>query len=491
MNSRERIIRALNKNKKYPVYIMGIDIGTSNVKAGLFNINDLRIDCMLTIPYNEHLRENCLEIWNKTKEVITKLSDNINDSSLIAAVGLSGQMHSTVFYDKAGNVHDSIVSWQDHRCDHILKKYGGRSTTDFMNSIVKSINLEELGIDRIPSGYMISTLFYLKENDKRFYKKIGHVTLLTDFIRGKLLEKYDFKTDQTNAGSTGMFDIRTYKWKSDLLKVMDISIELLPDVCTTSDVMGYTGEVINKMLGFRNSIPVICGGGDNQISVYGSGVDFLDTSTHLNIGTGSMISRQVKKFKKISGIETRCYINKNYIQVGASLGGGKNYKFLKKQVKLDYREMDILASMVPPGSSGLIFNTGPTRLDNSRNSGFYGIVKNNNSAGTKSRAVMEGVLADLLSFYKKIGEEKSDYIICSGGGMINSKTWPQIAADMFGKTVKVTRFEGTILGSALLAAGSMGIDISYNKLFDLEYGYKEFKPDAKNNRFYNSINWCR
>jgi xylulokinase len=478
----------IKKKETLSGYTLGLDVGTTNAKAGLLDLESMQLVKIESRAYAKSRHLNCNEIWDCAKEAIISLLEKTGREHPLKAIGLSGQMHGSVFYDEHKNFFQEIINWQDQRADIPLEKYDDRSVADVINEKVSSVIMDDLGIDRIPSGYMLSTLFFLKENEKDFFEKIKYVCLPTDFIRAQLTGGLDFKTDRTNAASSGMFHLKRLAWHKGLLDLLHIPVELLPEICATSDIAGFTSDKTNDLLGIKESIPVIVGGGDNQLSIYGSGIDYLDAKTLVNIGTGSQISRIRKNFKKIKGIETRCYLHDDYIMVGASLGGGGSYHKLQKELQLTYQEMDDLACTAGPGSSGLQYSTGPSRLDPVRKEGFYG---NSHVAGSKPlrcRAVMEGVLSDLYSYFKKIGKKEDGFIIASGGGFINSDIWPQIAADMFGKKIWVTTFESTILGSSLLAAESAGINIRFSNVY-YKKRYKEFVPDKRNTNLYKGLGY--
>ncbi len=478
----------IKKKETLSGYTLGVDVGTTNAKAGLFDLESMQLIKIESRAYAKGMHLNCSEIWACTKEAIISLLEKTGRAHPLKAIGLSGQMHGSVFYDKQKKPFQEIINWQDQRADIPLEKYNGRSTADVINETVSSVMMDELGLDRIPSGYMLSTLFYLKENEKDFFEKIQYACLPTDFIRAHLTGGLDFKTDRTNAASSGMLHLKSLAWHNGLLDLLRIPAGLLPEVCATSDIAGFTSDKTNDLFGIKESIPVIVGGGDNQLSIYGSGIDFLDTKTLLNIGTGSQISRIRKSFKKIKGIETRCYLHDDYIMVGASLGGGGSYHKLQKELHLTYQEMDDLACSAGPGSGGLQYSTGPTRLDPARKEGFCGDSLSAGSKPLRCRAVMEGVLSDLYSYYKKIGNKEDGCIIASGGGFINSGIWPQIAADMFGKKIWVTTFESTILGSSLLAGKSAGINIRHPDVY-YKKRYKEFVPDKRNGNLYKGLGY--
>ncbi len=470
-------------------YSLGIDTGTSSIKVGLLNLSTLKLEDCIEKNYENSSEQRSVIIWNQTLEAIKESVSRLKDINDIKAIGLSGQMHGTVLYDKNGIVIDPIINWRDDRCNKPLEKYGNRTTIDVIEKILGTVGFEDLGIDKMASGFMGATLFYIKENDKSLFNKIKHAVLPVDFIRGKLLGKNDYSTDQTNAFSTGLFNTRSGSWHKEFIKKLGLPIDIFPEVHHTPDIAGYVSREIANLLGFKNEIPVIYGGGDNQMSILGSGLFSSGSPALINIGTGAQISKIISKYKKIPGIDTRSFFSGMYAFVGASLGGGINYKWLKDELNLfkskdiDFKQMDKFASRIAPGSDGLKFCTGPSRSDPNRKIGFYGNMEYKNSEGHKARAVMEGVLLDLLEFYQLFGKDHSSSIVGSGNGLLKGKIWSQIAADMFGKIVKITDFENAVFGAALMAALGINKIMEFEKINNL-ITYKEIVPNTGNHRKY-------
>jgi sugar (pentulose or hexulose) kinase len=213
----------------------------------------------------------------------------------------------------------------------------------------------------------------------------------------------------------------------------------------------------------KGKIPIIYGGGDNQMSMLGSGLAAPDSPILINIGTAGQISKVIPKFLRYPGLDTRAFFNEAYALVGASLGGGTSYEWLREQInqadgaQFDYSEMDELAAKAPPGADGLVFCTGPTRQKTNRRRGFYGNTARLNNISHRARAVMEGVVMDLFDSYEIMRrDDRTDYFIAGGKGLQKSRVWSQIAADLFGKPVRITGSENAVLGAALMAAYSIG-----------------------------------
>ena len=473
-------------------YAIGLDIGTSSVKAGLLDLSTFKICFLTSREYDNSAEQKSRVLWAKTLEILKEIGNQSKDTGKLTAIGLSGQMHGTVLYDTRGKIIDPIINWQDRRCDKPLKKYRGASTIEVIEKILGKEVYKYIGIDKISSGFMGATLFYLKENDSDIFDKIKHVLLPTDFIRKKMILEKDYKTDQTNASSTGLFNVRYRKWHQRIIRELGLPKNIFPKISGTQDIAGHTCSKINKLLRLNQGVPVIVGGGDNPLSAFGSGLYDYPSPVNINIGTGAQISKVIDNYEKIEGIETRNFFNNMYLFVGASLGGGNSYKNLKENInlkvekKLSFEKLNNLAKKIVPGSERLRFCTGPSRINPKRPAGFFGNEDIKESLGHMARAVMEGVLFDLYEFYSLMGKTSEDIIIGSGKGLSESYVWPQIAADMFNRKVRVTDFESAVFGSALMAARSAGKISSLDKTFK-SIKYIDFEPSLKNSNKYSKL----
>jgi len=473
-------------------YTLGIDIGTSSVKAGILDLSTFKLHFLASREYDSSAEQESGVIWNQTLKTLKETVGQLKETDSIRAIGLSGQMHGTVLYDSKGDIIDPIINWQDKRCDTLLKKYGGANTINRIEKILGLEGFEDLGIDKMASGFLGASLFYIKENNKTLFSKIKHTLLPTDFVRLKLIGTEDYSTDQTNAFSTGLFNTKLKKWHEKFIKKLELPLKILPKVNNTSDIAGHTSEKITKLLQFKKRVPVIYGGGDNQMSILGSGLYLDDSPVLINIGTGAQISKIISSYNKIEGIDTRSFFNDMFAYVGASLGGGNSYKWLREEIGLkmnkilSFKDLDKMAININPGCNGLRFSTGPTRQDPQRSSGFFGNKDLINSIGHMARAVMEGVLSDLYKFHRLMGDTSDNVIIGSGNGLVKRSVWSQIAADMFGFKLKITDFENAVFGAALMAAKGIGKINNFKNAFK-SIAYHNILPDYKNSKKYKRL----
>lgn len=471
-------------------YTLGIDMGTSGVKVAVLDLSRFRLVALAMQSYDNAALQPSTMLWEATAATIRKAVAGI-DVKAIRGVGLSSQMHGTVLYDARGQVIEPIINWQDTRGDVRLPKYGHRSTVEAMMDLLAGPEFDDLGIATLASGYLGVTLFHIKENDPALFAQIRHAALPGDFIRGKLLGACDFATDPTNACGTGLFNTRLNRWHESVIAKLGLPSALLPRVHDTIAVAGVLPNEIAHSLGLQPGTPVTTGGGDNQMSLLGNGLISGGSPALINIGTGAQISKVTPHYARAAGIDTRSYFNGAYVFVGASMGGGRNYAQLRDALRAQegkdfgYRQMDALAAQTAVGADGLVYQVS-SRFDLQRHEGFSGRT-DLRDPGRQARAVMEGVLLDLVALRPPTTSGEAGFMIGAGKGLHDSRVWAQMAADFFACPLKITNFENAVWGAALTAAVGVGaVRDATQAVAAIEYSL-EITPNAAQSAQYQDL----
>jgi xylulokinase len=450
--------------------VLGIDLGTSGVKVGMLDLASLELENVVLREYDPSPEQNTADLFESTLDALSAAVSTIQDKTQIKAIGLSGQMHGAVLFDQSAEIMHPLVNWQE-------RKYSSTAVVEEIKEILGPEGSQDTGID-MAAGLTGAILFGMRENYPDLFARIDKFVLPTDFIRGKLLGRLDHATDPTNAFGTGLFHTRESRWHQGLIQELGLPLDIFPDIHPSSQIAGYLCPDIASSLGLAGNIAVIYGGGDNQMSMLGSGLISPSSPPLINIGTSAQISMLTADYLRIPGVDTRSYFEGAYAFVGASLAGGGSYQWLRDQIRVEtgreiaFEEMDRMAAQVPPGAQGLLFCPGPSRRQPRRKLGFYGNRALQNSIGHQSRAVMESVIFDLYECYLGFSAyDNSDSMIGAGKGLQRSKIWSQIAVDIFQKTVRITNFENALFGAALMAAVAVGA------LPDLESGTRAIQYD--------------
>jgi xylulokinase len=445
-------------------YLLGIDVGTSGTKGVLMD-REGKVCIRAGKEYSINVSqpgwaEQDPKMWWETtiqiiREIIEKSEVNPKE---IRGIGLSGQMHSTVFLDKNLLPFRPAIIWADQRSSSQCK------------SIYQKISKErfaELTGNPIATGFMCSTLLWIKENQSEVFNKIYKVILPKDYIRYRLTG--NLGVEVTDASSSLLLDIRRRCWSEELLNILGIPFKILPKIIHESqEVAGYLIGEVARDTGLLEGIPVVYGGGDQSMQAVGNGVikPGILSST---IGTGGQLFITLNKFTydpKLR-IHTFCHaIPGTYHLLGAILSAGLSLKWLKENILYtsdSYRIFDKEADNIKVGSEGVIFlpyllGERSPYMNPEAKGVFFGLNLKHHRAHL-IRSVMEGVVfafKDCLEVFEELGI-KIEQVIASGGGA-KSKVWRQIQADVFNKEVFSTQsVEQAAMGAAISAGVGVGI----------------------------------
>ncbi len=445
-------------------YLLGIDIGTSGTKGLLMN-REGKIYARAGREYSIDMpqpswAEQDPEIWWKAviqiiREIIEKSEVNPKE---IRGIGLSGQMHGTVFLDKNLQPFHPAIIWADQRsssqCEFIYQK------------IVKE-QLAELTGNPVSTGFMCSTLLWMKENQTEEFSQIYRVVLAKDYIRYRLTR--NLGVEVTDASSTLLLDIKRRCWSEELLDILGLPLKILPEkVHESKEVAGYLLAEVAKNTGLLEGIPVVYGGGDQSMQAVGNGV-IKPRILSSTIGTGGQLFITLEKFTydpKLR-IHSFCHaIPNTYHLQGAILSAGLSLKWLRENILHtlnSYRIFDKEVEEIRAGSEGIIFlpyllGERSPYMNPQAKGVFFGLSLKHHRAHM-IRAVMEGVvfaLRDCLEVFKELGI-KIEQVIASGGGA-KSRVWRQMQADVFNKEISMTQStEQAAMGAAILAGVGVGI----------------------------------
>ncbi len=474
------------------MYVLGIDLGTSSVKALIL---ELETGCVAAIAQRGYgyikgteAEQDSGFVWEM---VLQSIQEAVAQAARpIEAIGLSGQMHGTVLYDHKAECISNIITWEDSRC-----------SVDFLDEIA-SIGGEDVHRSGcgIATGFLGPTVYYMARHSQ---VEIGHALLPTDWLRQELTGERTFLTDHSNGSSTGFFDAQERDWNYSLVKKLDLSQDIFPEVGSTTTFDGGISERTAEATGLAPGTPVTIGGGDQPLSMIGSGICEPSDGLLLNIGTGSQVS-EVGEYMKTEGTIVFCFPQRGYSLLGAALAGGAALKWwrevseecarmygMKSPEKNIYSRMDELAAEITPGADGLTFipYLSGTRVNPDLKASFNGLARRHTYAHL-IRAILEGIVFELYYLYEKLTPDHHDdrHIVAAGGGF-SSPLWRQIAADIFGREVRTTECqEQAALGAALIAGIGLGYYSDMREACGkVEYKTEIVKPRRENVERYRQV----
>lgn len=446
-------------------YYLGIDVGTSGTKTLLIDaagvvLAESDATYPLAQPRPGWTEQDPEDWWKATVKTVRAVMRAAKvKPAEVAAIGLSGQMHGSVFLDKDDQVIRPALLWNDQRttaeCEQITAAAGGRS------ELIKMVANPAL------TGFQAPKILWMRNNEKRHFDRLRKVLLPKDEIRRRLIG--DYVTEVSDASGTLLLDVVHRCWSGELLSKLDLDRELLPRVVESDEVTGTLTKEAAKALGLTTACKVVGGAGDCAAGAVGNGVvkkGVLSTS----IGTSGVmfVHSDQPQYDAEGRLHTFCHaVNGAWHMMGVNLTSGGSLQWWVESVlqglsgvtaKDLYRAATAEAEAEPAGSNGLVFlpylnGERTPHADPHARATFVGL-NLTHTRGSMTRSVMEGItfaLRDSLDIIESL-EVPVREIRASGGGSKNP-FWRQMQADVFGKKITTLKVEqGPAYGVALLAA---------------------------------------
>ncbi len=454
-------------------YLLGIDIGTSGTKTLLINASTGEVVASSTKTYDLSTpkplwaEQNPQDWWQGTIDSVREvLAESKIDAAQIKGIGLSGQMHGSVFLDEANKVLRPAIIWCDQRtqaeCDWIMDTVGHEKTVELISNPVLT-------------GFTAGKIIWLRNHEPQIYDRVRKVLLPKDYIRFCLTGEY--ATEVSDASGTALFNVTRREWAYEMLNAVDIPAQWMPKSYESVEISGKITAEAARLTGLAEGTPVVGGGGDQAAGAVGNGVveEGVISST---VGTSGVVFAFADKpaVDPKLRLHTFCHaVPGKWHVMGVMLSAGGSLRWFRdtfadtetaiaKALGIDpYDLICREAARVPAGSEGLIFlpyltgERAPYPDPHARGV-FFGITLRTDRSYFM-RAVLEGVaygLRDSFGILDEMGVPVNQ-VRASGGGA-RSQIWRQIQADITGKDhVTINIDEGPALGAALLAGVGTGL----------------------------------
>ena len=440
-------------------YFLSIDQGTTSSRAILYDERINQIDFIQKelsqfFPSPGYVEHDAKEIWDSVVYCIKELllKNNLSHKDIIS-IGITNQRETIVAWDKKTGipVHKALV-WQDRRTFEYCARLKG-------DGLEPEIN-KKTGLLLDPY-FSASKLNWLINNlDKTNFSNILFGTI-DCYLIWKLTEGRKYCTDITNASRTSLFNINTFEWDQELLKIFDVDNIDLPEVKENADDYGET-------LLFGGSIKISGVAGDQQSALIGqngfeSGAikSTYGTGCFLILNTAEELIRSKNKLLTTIGFKLNSKVS--YALEGSIFMAGSTIQWLRDQMGiLDSSEesekkalnADLNSEVcLIPAMTGL----GAPHWSPEAKGASFGLTMNSTS-NEISLAALEAVAfqtRELVNAMKADGGKLSSLKI--DGGMSKNNFFSQILANTLDiKICRPTNIETTAIGAAYLAALGSG-----------------------------------
>ena len=441
-------------------YVIGVDLGTSAVKALLVD-RDGTVAAEASRSYalfHEHSgwSEQRPDDW--VEGTLQAIKDLMADSGTapeqIEGISFSGQMHGLVLLDETGAPVRNAILWNDTR------------TTEQCREIERTLGDKLLSITCNPAleGFTLPKMIWVREHEPEIFAKAAIFVLPKDYVRYHLTGQLHM--DYSDAAGTLLLDIANKQWSREVLDAFNLPASLCPPLVESHAMVGCMTAEAAKRSGLTEAVKVFAGGADNACGAIGAGI-LSEGLTLSSIGTsGVILSYENEKSKDFQGKVHFFNHGKedSYYAMGVTLAAGYSLSWFKNTFAPNESFDQLLDGVaeVPPGSRGLIFTPylvgeRTPHADPHIRASFIGM-DGSHKRDDFTRAVMEGItfsLNESVAIFRQAGRTV-EKIVSIGGGAQNA-AWLQMQADIFNAAVVTLENEqGPGLGAAMLAAYGCG-----------------------------------
>ncbi len=486
------------------MYLLGIDVGSSSVKASI--VDGASGKCVASAFYpKQEMKITALQAgwaeqspelwWDNLKLAIREALNfsKINPKS-IDSIGISYQMHGLVVVDKNKTVLRPSIIW----CDSRAAIYGNKALMEMGEEFCLSHLLNS------PGNFTASKLKWVKENEPELYSRIDKIMLPGDYIAMKL--SGDIKTTASGLSEGILWNFKEDSIASSLLNYYGFDPSLIPEIVPTFSVQSVVNAEAAAELGLIEGTKISYRAGDqpnNALSLNVLNPGEIATTAGTS-GVVYGVSGEVK-YDPLSRVNTFAHVNhtKEASRLGVLLcinGTGILNSWLNKYIgnkAFTYQEMNDKGATIAIGSEGLSilpFGNGSERVLQNKNIGgqISGMEFNIHTDAHLFRAAQEGIVFS-FKYGMEIMEEigiKAQVIRAGKANMFLSQVFRETLAGISGASIELYDTDGSI-GAARGAGIGSGYYASAKEAFSSLQKIETVNPDhAKKSQYEEAYrNW--
>ena len=479
-------------------YILALDQGTTSSRAIVFDKKGqiksvAQKEFRQIFPKSGWVEHDPNEIWSTQASVAAEATVKFGiDGKSIAAIGITNQRETTIVWDRETGdpVYNAIV-WQDRRTADFCDKLRADGHLDLIQDKTGLI------IDAYFSG---SKVKWILDNVEGARAKAEAGKLAFGTVDSWLVWKFTkgtvHVTDVTNASRTMMYNIKTQEWDDELLEILDVPKNMLPEVKQSSEIYGETVTTI-----FASKIPIAGIAGDQQAALFGQ-MCIDDGMVKNTYGTGCFMLMNIgdEFIKSQNNLLTTVAWKVNgkiqYAFEGSVFIAGAVVQWLRDGLGIIKSSSDVeaLAKQVEhtdgvyfvPAFAGL---GAPYWNQNARGT-LVGLSRGTTSAHI-ARAALESMAFQTMDVLKAMEADSGKEIkeLRVDGGATSNNLLMQFQSDLLNcKVIRPVTVETTALGAAYLAGLAVGYWDSIEEIQALWGVEREFTPELNPEDVHKSIN---
>ncbi len=469
-------------------YILALDQGTSSSRAIIFD-HEGHIRATAQKEFPQHfpkpgwVEHNPKDIWSSEASVVAEAITTLGINGLnIAGIGITNQRETTIVWDaETGEPVYNAIVWQDRRTSEYCDSLKAQGLTEYIREKTGLIIDAYFSATKI--RWILENVPGARESAEAGKLRFGTVDswLIWNLTRGEV-----HVTDVSNASRTMLFNIHKLTWDEDLLKLLDIPASMMPKVCSSSEIYGYTKSTI-----FAHKVPIAGIAGDQQAALFGQ-MCTTPGSVKNTYGTGCFLLMNsgtkpiLSSHNLLTTVAWKIGDTVNYALEGSIFVGGSVVQWLRDGLGIikSSSEIEELARKVPD-NGGVYFvpaltGMGAPYWDQYAKGTICGITRGTTAAHI-ARAALEGIAFETMDIVKAMEMDSGISLseLKVDGGASRNNLMMQFQADVLGtKVIRPQITETTALGACYLAGLATGYWESLDEIKKQWAAESGFKPSA-------------
>ncbi len=438
--------------------LLGVDVGTTNVKASIFAPHGELVaegaePSRVERPRDGWVEQDADEIWRAAAAAIRRATAAAPPGARVVGIGVCGHSPTLILLDAAGRPVRRAIVWQDRRAAAEAAELAER--------------LGEHAVDllggRLPAGpsFPHARLLWLARHEPGALRQAAHALDTKDWVNYRLTGVV--ASDPWSA--KGLANMATGEPIAAWRELLGVDPSLAPPTRPASARCGPIRPEVAAELGLERDAVVAIGWTDGGCAMLGTGCFVAQGAAYEVAGTSEVIGAVVPfkpddpRIQSAPGPDPRWTL-----LMGPTQAGGASLQWLGRLLDAEPAGLVRLAEQSPAGANGLLFlpylegERAPI-WDPSARGILFGLASGHGRADA-ARAVLEGVahsVRHVLETIEEITSRRFDEVRVCGGGS-REPLWNQIKADVLGRTVRCTaQAETGSLGAAMLGGVTAGV----------------------------------
>lgn len=470
-----------------------IDIGTSSMRGILFDQNGKRLNKLQLKYHPTYHKDGGVEqdahtFYNYCVEICQNAAEFAKQNDIdIRALSMTAQ-RSSLIPVKDGEPTHSTIMWQDTCVNRLVREY--KAYNDFF--------IKRSG-SPLNAVYLGSKISWLKHERPQIYAESDKMLNISSYLIHAMTGQYSM--DTTYGSRTNIMNIKTLDWDDDLLKILGIDREKLPELVAPGEVAGTITEEFAQKTGLPVGVPLVSAGGDQQCAAMGEGL-LSNDAVSINTGTGGYIIKNIDELPEIlsdhliynvSSVPGKYILEIDLLACSSVLNWfidnfygdiNGNYDQINQDIESCYgKNINVTAIPYPKGKS---VGTNDTRIRTAFTNIGLSTTKPDMLYSLMTSLFVE--VNDGINILRSYGPVSSVII---GGGLTNSKVMNQMQADAYNLTLhKSPVTESTSIGALISVLVNQGIYTSFQEARDnLVHGRSQvYTPNANNTKYQREFN---